>query len=160
MMYARTQTYYHRYYTPCTYVRTCTVYSMCTYVRAWRARTRTCSREKWSQKKNCTPVNYARWSSHRLKVLDGRGKLVVESNSTILKSHLNRDVQVCIINIWAWTMQYTYCTKFGVANQVTFKDCGIWLHHKFIFPIEYFQVMAGPRCIFDLWPPYAHHGWA
>ena len=103
-------------------------------------------------------VDYARWSGHSLKVLDGRDKLVVESNPTILKSHLNQDVQVCIINIWAWAMQYTYCTKFGVANQVTFEDFWIWLHHQFVFPIEYFQVMAGPPCILDLWPPYAHHG--
>ena len=44
-------------------------------------------------------VNYARWSSHSLKVLHGKDKLVVESNPTILKSHLNQDVQVCIINM-------------------------------------------------------------
>ena len=30
-----------------------------------------------------------RWSSHDLKVLDGKEKLVVESNPTIFKSHLN-----------------------------------------------------------------------
>ena len=48
-----------------------------------------------------TKVNYAWWSSYSLKVLHGRGKLVVESNPTILKSHLNRDIQLCIINIWA-----------------------------------------------------------
>ena len=47
-------------------------------------------------------------------------------------------------------MQYTYCTKIGVANQVTFEDGGILLQHQFIFPIEYFQVMDGPPCILDL----------
>ena len=39
-------------------------------------------------------VNYARWSGHSLKVLDGKDKLVVELNPTVLKSHLNQDVQV------------------------------------------------------------------
>ena len=44
-------------------------------------------------------VNYARWFGHSLKVLDGKDKLGVESNPTILKSHLNQDVHVYIINI-------------------------------------------------------------
>ena len=46
-------------------------------------------------------VNYARWSGHSLKLLNGKDKMVVESNPTVLKSHLNQDVQFCIINIWA-----------------------------------------------------------
>ena len=50
--------------------------------------------------------------------------------------------------------------KYGVANQATFEDSGIWLHHQFIFLIEYFQVTAGPPCIFDIWPPYVTNGWA
>ena len=63
-------------------------------------------------------VNYARWSSRSLKVLDGRDKLVVESNSTIFKSHLNRDVQICI-------MQYHIVQNF-VFPSTTFNS---WLDH-------------------------------
>ena len=77
-------------------------------------------------------VNCARWSSDslNLKVLE-RGKLVVESNPTILESHLNQDLGRPSLHCQHKSMHellcklYTYCTKFGVADQVTFEDCGI-----------------------------------
>ena len=43
-------------------------------------------------------VKYATWSSHDLKVLDGKDKLVVESNPTIFKSHLihSCNTKICV----------------------------------------------------------------
>ena len=43
--------------------------------------------------------------------------------------------------------------KIWCCKSSDFKDRGIWLHHQFIFPIEYFQVMAGAGFIFDLLTP-------
>ena len=89
-------------------------------------------------------VKYARWSSHDLKVLDGKDKLVVESNPTIFKSHLICNTKFCTICVLHSSCPYVDNANLDVPIQVTFENCGIWLHHQFIFPIEYFQAMAGP----------------
>ena len=91
-------------------------------------------------------VKYATWSSHDLKVLHGKDKLVVESNPTIFKSHLICNTKFCTICVLHSSCPYVDNANLDVPIQVTFENCGIRLHHQFTSPIKYFQAMAGPPC--------------